>query len=336
MEYPGWDALLLAHRDHSIFHTVGWAKVLSDSYGFTPHYFLELEDGKITLALPVMEVKNFGAGKRGVSLPFSDYCDPLLAENVSLQNVLEKAIAYGKKRGWTSLEIRKIQDVATNNIPHGDYLHHELEISGEENTLFSNFRDSTCRNVQKGTREGVRAILQDSEEAMDRYYSLHCITRKSHGLPPQPLSFFRNVQKHILAKGNGFVALALFRGKCIAGGIYMNFGEKAIFKYGASDARYQEFRGNNVVMWEAIRFFSRNGFKSLSFGRTDPENNGLETYKRGWGGVKSKLAYIKYDVKNGRYITAKKPTYGVHNRIFRHLPIGVCKFLGRSIYPFMD
>jgi hypothetical protein len=59
--------------------------VLVDSYGFTPHYFLDFEGGMIAVALPVMEIKNFGAGKRGVSLPFSDFCDPLVSESVRLR-----------------------------------------------------------------------------------------------------------------------------------------------------------------------------------------------------------------------------------------------------------
>jgi hypothetical protein len=42
-------------------------------------------------------------------------------------------------------------------------------------------------------------------------------------------------------------------------------------------------RANNLVMWEAIRWFSRNQFRSLHFGRTDQVQEGLMQFKRGWG-----------------------------------------------------
>jgi hypothetical protein len=336
IKYQGWDELLLSHPDHSIFHTAGWARVLIDSYGFTPHYFLCVEDGKIAVAMPMMEIRNFGTGTRGVSLPFSDYCDPLLSGNVRLQDVLGNAIEYGKKRGLTSLEIRTRKEVPEEISPYGYYFHHDLDITEGEEKLFSRFRGSNQRNIKNATRKGVEVKFQTSLEAVEKYYALHCGTRKRHGLPPQPFSFFRNIQKHILSKGNGFVALAYYRGESIAGGIYIHSGEKALFKFGASEVRYQELRANNLIMWEAIRWYSRNGFRNFSFGRTDPENEGLRNYKRGWGSNENKIANIKYDVKNNKYSNKKKITYGFHNKIFNHLPISISRLIGGMIYKYMD
>jgi len=49
--------------------------------------------------------------------------------------------------------------------------------------------------------------------------------------------------------------LASHKGKNIASAVYFHFGDKAIYKYGASDRKYQHLRANNLVMWEAIRWF---------------------------------------------------------------------------------
>jgi len=294
-----------------------------------------VEDGKIAVAMPMMEIRNFGTGTRGVSLPFSDYCDPLLSGNVRFQDVLGNAIDYGKKKGLTSLEIRTRKEVPEEVSPYLYYLHHELDITEGEEKLFSRFRGSNQRNIKNATRKGVEVKFQTSLEAVEKYYALHCGTRKMHGLPPQPFSFFRNIQKHILSKGNGFVALANYRGESIAGGIYVHSGEKALFKFGASEARYQELRANNLLMWEAIRWYSRNGFRNFSFGRTDPENEGLRNYKRGWGSNENKIANIKYDVKKNKYSNKKKITYGFHNKIFNHLPVSISKLISGMIYKYM-
>jgi lipid II:glycine glycyltransferase (peptidoglycan interpeptide bridge formation enzyme) len=295
-----------------------------------------VEDGKIAVAMPMMEIRNFGTGTRGVSLPFSDYCDPLLSENVRLQDVLENAIEYGKKTGLTSLEIRTQKEVPEEISTYVCYFHHNLDITEGEEKLFSRFRASNQRNIRNATRKGVEVKFQTSLDAVGKYYVLHCGTRKMHGLPPQPFSFFRNIQIHILSKGNGFVALAYYRGESIAGGIFFHSGEKGLFKFGASEVRYQELRANNLIMWEALRWYSRNGFRNFSFGRTDPENEGLRNYKRGWGSNENKIANIKYDVKNNKYSNKQKFIYGYHNTIFNHLPIGISKQISKIFYKYMD
>jgi len=326
----------MSHPDHSIFHTTGWARVLIDSYGFTPQYYLRLEGGKIAVAIPMMEIRNFGPGARGVSLPFSDFCDPLLSESVRLQDVLKDAIEYGKTKGLTSLEIRTRKEVPKEIFPYTDYFHHDLDLIEGEERLFSRFRPSNQRNIKKAAREGVEVDFQTSLDAVEHYYALHCGTRKKHGLPPQPFSFFRNIQKHILSKGNGFVALAAYQGIKIAGAVYLHSGKKAVFKYGASDVMHQELRANNLIMWEAIRWYCRNGFANLSFGRTDPENEGLRNYKRGWGSDENQIACIRYDFKASKYSNNKRVTYGYHNNIINHLPIGISKRIGKIFYKYMD
>jgi hypothetical protein len=336
ISYQGWDELLLSHPDHSIFHTTGWARVLIDSYGFTPYYFLCAEDGKIVAVMPIMEVRNFATGTRGVSLPFSDYCDPLLAGGVPIQEVLGKAFEYGRQRGWTSLELRTRKRLPADIPPSGFFFHHVLDLTEGEEKLFSRFRASNQRSIKKAAREGIDVKLLSSLEAVEDYYTLHCHTRKKHGLPPQPFSFFRNIQRHLLSEGNGFVALAAYQGNSIAGGIFLHSGRKAVFKFGASDARYQSLRANNLVMWEAMRWYSRNGFESFSFGRTDPENEGLRGYKRGWGSAEKIIDTIHYDFVNNTYNNKRKWTYGLHNKMFHHLPIGVSKQIGKIIYQYMD
>ena len=45
---------------------------------------------------------------------------------------------------------------------------------------------------------------------------------------------------------NGFVALASYSNRVVAGAVFFHFGSKAIYKYGASDRNYQHLRANNL------------------------------------------------------------------------------------------
>src|ERR1700741_4502663 len=69
---PGWDAMVAKHQDGSFFHSAAWASVLTDSYGYSPRYFVVKENDALRALLPVMEVNSRFTGRRGVSLPFTD------------------------------------------------------------------------------------------------------------------------------------------------------------------------------------------------------------------------------------------------------------------------
>ena len=75
---PIWDDVVALHRDAGCFHTSAWAKVLHQTYSHQPFY-LQFSCGRRLAALiPLMEVRSLFTGRRGVCLPFSDACEPLI------------------------------------------------------------------------------------------------------------------------------------------------------------------------------------------------------------------------------------------------------------------
>ena len=110
--------------------------------------------------------------------------------------------------------------------------------------------------------------MANSLEAMRGYYVLHCLTRRKHGVPPQPFSFFQNIVEHLFQTGHGFIMEARREDKLVAAGIFLHHGRNAIYKFGASDPAELNLRGNDLVMWEAIQWFASRGFASFSMGRS--------------------------------------------------------------------
>jgi hypothetical protein len=104
IDYPNWDDLLLTNDQTTFFHTTAWARVLSESYQYNPLYFSVIEDGKLSALIPIMEISSFLTGKRGVSLPFTDHCQPIAPDSDGARELFEKVIDYGKKAGWKSIE----------------------------------------------------------------------------------------------------------------------------------------------------------------------------------------------------------------------------------------
>ena len=350
--------MLLRTPGASFFHGSAWARVLSESYGYTPLYFSVIENERLRALVPMMEVSSFLTGKRAVSLPFTDYCEPIFEEGIEIQDLLNPIIDHGKKGGWKYFELRggshpvpgswflvpgcntstSNEQQATSNkplVPFITYLGHTLDLAKGEESLHAGLRDSTRRNIKKSEKEKVEIRIEKTAEAMHDFYRLNCMTRREHGLPPQPYHFFEEVHQHIISKGNGLIALAYSQGKAIAANVYFHFGDRAIYKYGASDKKFQDLRANNLVMWEAIKWFAGNGFKSFCFGRTELENEGLRQFKTGWGPDEHQIQYFKYDLRHGAFVAGKPKGEPIYTGIFRRTPVPILNVIGSLFYRHM-
>ncbi len=330
--YPDWDRIVESSPGSSFFHSYGWARTLSDSYGYAPFYFTIFEKGKIKALISLMEIDSVLTGKRGVSLPFTDYCTPIAAGGMSFSNFFDYIVAFGKNRGWKRIELRGGQSLFPEVPSFASYLAHTVDLGKGEEKTFSRLRESTRRNIKRARTQGVAVEVSREPEAVKEFYRLNVRTRKEHGLPPQPYRFFRMVYEHVISRGGGFVALASYRGRNIAGAIFFHFADKAIYKFGASDKKYRELRGNYAVMWESIQWLARKGFASLSFGRTEMENKGLQQYKTGWGPEESRIDYLNFDLRRGAFVAGKRHGVPSYTYILRELPVSVLNLLGSAIY----
>ncbi|HSA95318.1 MAG TPA: GNAT family N-acetyltransferase, partial [Acidobacteriota bacterium] len=281
---PDWDARLLRTPGHSFFHTAAWARVLEASYRYRPAYIVGFADkreeagdagGRMDVLMPFMTVSSALSGTRGVSLPFTDQCPPLATTPELFRAAFERALEYGKAAGWRYLEWRDAEPWFPKEPPYETYFAHHLDLAPDESDLQAGLNDSHRRNIKKAVKEGVSIVFEPSPDAMEAFCRLNDLTRKRHGLPPQPRSFFRNVRDEILLKGGGVLASAVYQGKIIASLVFFHFGRQAIYKYGASDMAYQSLRANNLVMWEAVRWYKSRDYESLSLGRTEESNEGL-------------------------------------------------------------
>ena len=332
LKHRGWDDMVLSTKDYSFFHSSSWAHVLSESYAYKPLYFTILDKSRMLALLPLMEINSFLTGKRGVSLPFSDYCEPMVSDGVSFREIFDFVITYGKRKGWKYLEFRGAQAFFEKEKPTELFFGHTLDFGEGAENILTRFRESTRRNIKKAEKEGVRVSASTSLDDMKVFYNLNCLTRKYHGLPPQPFSFFKAVHQYAISEGFGFVMLASYKGSSIAGAVFFHFGRKAFYKYGASDRSYQYLRANNLIMWEAIKGYAQNRYKSFCFGRTESDNKGLRQFKTGWGTKEYIMKYYKYNLSKNAFMTNHQIITASQNKILSKMPIPLLRWMGSLFY----
>jgi hypothetical protein len=329
---PDWDSLVLKAPDYSFFHTSAWARALVAPYRFKPLYLAALDGAQLKFLMPLMEVKSLLTGNRGVSLPFTDQCPVSLADPQLFAPALQRAIDLGRDRGWRYIEWRDPGHFEARVPASESYYVHDLDLNGDESGLFSRLSSNNRRNIHKAEREGVTVSIETSPGSVDEFYRLNLLTRKRHGLPPQPLVFFRSMLEHVISKDNGVVAKATHGGQVIAALVFFHFGRKAIYKYGASDLAFQHLRPNNLVMWSAVKWYRDRGFENLNLGRTETDNPGLLQFKRTWGAKERLVPYHLYDFKKRDFVPAR-PRHGARLApIFSRTPIPLLRLMGRLLY----
>ncbi|MDR2017838.1 MAG: GNAT family N-acetyltransferase [Syntrophobacterales bacterium] len=281
----------------------------------------------------MMEISSPITKRRGVSLPFSDYCEPIVANRVLFPQMMKEIVDYASNRGWKYVEFRGGARFLEKENHFTRYWGHRLQLGAGFERVLSGLRDSTRRNIRRAEREGVKTEILTSLDAIGQFYRLHCGTRKRLGVPPQPWIFFRNIHKHLINTEYGFVILATFEDEIVAGAVFFHFGRNAIYKYGVSRKSYQSLRANNLIIWKAIKWYLDNGYKSLSFGRTDIQNEGLRQFKKGWGTDEYPMKYYRYDVERCKFLSETDRRQGTRfTGLLRMMPIPVLRMAGRLVY----
>ena len=332
-----WDRLTLSHPESTIFHSAAWAKVLSKTYGHKPVYLQFYRCRKLIALVPLMEIVSPLTGRRGISLPFSDFCPPLVFGELRQESLMARLLELGRQRNWRYFELRGGRETLPGSaITAEKYYGHKLDLTVGCDELLARFDGSVRRAIRKAVKSELVAEASTCFEAVKDFYRLHVRTRRRHGLPPQSFAFFRNVHEEIIKAGLGFVVLAKRRLRPLAAAIFFHSGDKALYKFGASDERLQEVRGNNLVMWEAIKRLAGLGHQTLHFGRTAIRDEGLRRFKLSWGTEEETIEYFRFALHGEAWDGNRRDRSGFHNQVFSRLPLAVNRFAGSLIYPHLD
>lgn len=331
LEIPAWDAQIARFSNATFFHSAAWTRVLCDAYRFRPVFMVEGENDALTGVLPLMEVDSWLTGRRGISLPFTDHCETLTSDAGTEARLFRSAVDHGTARRWNHIELRG--DASHLGAPPSVSFHgHSLPLERNTAAMFARCASSTRRAVRKAELSGVTIGIAHDLDALRTFHRLLCKTRQRHGLPPQPFRFFASLHRHVLAQKLGCVILARQGDTAIAGAVFLHSGDTALFKFGASDDAFLHLRPNNLVLWHAIEWHARAGFRSLDFGRTSVTNPGLRQFKLSWGATERLITYARFDLRTAAFVTSADRSSGWHSHLFRHLPRAIGRLVGAAAY----
>lgn len=330
-----WVELLQKHSDASIFHTPAWLQALHRTYGYEPVVFttsppnVPLKNG-----MAFCRIRSWLTGNRLVSLPFSDHCQPLVSSGEEL-SLLLTALAANPDRHCRYIELRPL---SAGRMPPSDscqfaesgaFYCHSLDLRRDLDEIFLQMHKSCVqRKIRRAEREGLSYEEGGSEEILRKFYSLLLLTRRRQGLPPQPFAWFRNLA-HFLGETLR-VRLVSKSGSPVASIITLRYKGGEVYKYGCSDARLHALGGMQLLFWHAIRDAKESGSKQMDLGRSDINNDGLNTFKLHLGARCYALKYYRFPPK--RIGTVAHWQTGFFPKLSAHLPEVFFVAAGRVLY----
>jgi CelD/BcsL family acetyltransferase involved in cellulose biosynthesis len=325
---PRWLDLVEADPQALPFHHPAWTHLLADAYGFKAFVLAHAEDsGRLAAGVPVVELGGrWRRARRWISLPFTDSCPPLTGSTDA--DVLADDIEAARvSAGVTSVELRGL----LNGMPATEQpaLQHVLELDRDPEQVAARFHSSVRRNIRAAQRgPGVVRIASTGPDLTVRFYRLHVEVRRRLGLPVQPRRYFQLLWSHVIDPGLGRVLLVDVDGETVAGAVFLAWNRTAVYKYGASDARYWGLRPNNLLFWEAIEWACRSGYERLDFGRTDLVSTSLRRFKLGWAAEEQPLRYTIFGSDRG----PRRELPHLLRSAISHSPRWVVRALGQIFY----
>jgi len=332
-----WDYFVEQHSLAGVFHTSAWLRALQGSYQYSPKVFTTSAPAEpLTNGMLFCEVNSWLTGRRLVSLPFSDHCDPLLSSADEVRDLIEHLRTVMVGAHYSHVEFRpKLLErcfrVGCGSASSEFFLLHTLPLDPPLGDIFHNFHKSCIqRKIHRAEREGLRYTKGRTELLLTQFYQLQLRTRRRHNLQPQPYDWFRNLA---VSLGDHLtVHVAYKAAQAVAAIITLSFKETVTYKYGCSDERFSHLGGTPFLFWKIIEESKTAGFRRIDLGRTEMDNLGLAKFKDRLGAQSQILKY--YRLSNSPSVREFRTSWvtPLLRRMSSYMPDSVLAVSGRILY----
>lgn len=295
LQDPRWPEFLERHPDASVFHSRSWLEALRRTYGYEPVAYTTSPLGAdLGNGVVFCRVHSWLTGRRLVSLPFSDHCEPLADREGDLEDLLAALRRDLRRESWKYVEIRPLlRVVEAPGFEKSAVFHaHRLDLRPPIEVLSRTLHKSCIRRkIRRAERENLTCEEGTSEALLRKFYQLLLVTCHRKQLPPQPLSWFRHLTESMGDRVK--IRVVSQDGRPVASTITLSFKRTLVYKYGCSDGGFNRVGGTQLLLWRAIQEAKREGLDEFDLGRSDFDTPGLVAFKDRWGASRSVMTYLR-------------------------------------------
>ena len=334
---PRWPEFVLRHPQSSVFHTKGWLAALHHTYGYQPIAFTNSEGKDLDHAVVFCKIRSSLTGKRLVSLPFSDHCQPLADQN-SIRAIIHNLQSHSLSRAMRYIEFRPLVKDGLSSIGNfsetEQFCFHSIDLRKNIEALYQGMHHSCIRRkIKRAEKEELIYEQGASPSLVSKFRHLFLLTRRRHRLPPPPAAWFNNLvhflgdtlKIHMVSKGDTPIASILT----------LTHKDVIVYKYGCSDASFSNMGGTPYLFWTVIQQAKENGLQEFDLGRSDYEDDGLIAFKGHLGATATTLTYLRSSPLKARRSASKSGTASLMRYTMSRLPDPLLAGIGNLLYRHM-
>lgn len=308
IDRDNWSEFVKLHQDRNIFQTPEMYLVYKKSGIYEPLVFIALLDENICgLVIAYILKEHKGLLEKfssraviwgGPLASSPEVGHRLLSElNIHLKN---KAI-YTQFRNIFSVENFRESFESSGYFfeDHQDIL---IDLTRGVDSIWENIHKNRKKEIKNGLKKGLivtQVCLTEQDILHDLYDLLHKLYKRIK-LPVPPLSFFISAVKNLEKTGYLKTFVAKVEEKIVGFRMILTYGGLIYDWYAASDQNYLNYRPNDVLPWEILKWGCENKYERFDFGGAGKPNEayGVRDYKLKFGG--SLVNYGRYNRINNK------------------------------------
>jgi hypothetical protein len=282
-----FDRLTAGAWDREIHQTAPWMAFVAEAQGGRPiRAALKDSSGQTVGYFTGLTIRRLGLKILGSPFPgwTTSYMGFNLPEGFPRRVAAEALVDFAFRRlGCHHLEFMDreltLADAEGLGFEHAMFQGFEVDLTADEETIFSRLHNARRRAIRKAHKSGVKIEEATDPGFAEEYYAqFEDVFAKQRLVPSYSIERVRSLYRHLMPTGNLLLLRARdAEGRCIASGIFPALNRTAFFWGGASWREFQILRPNELVFWHAMMYWKARGIQRLDMG-------GAGEYKRKYGG----------------------------------------------------
>jgi len=167
----------------------------------------------------------------------------------------------------------------------------QIDLIKSEKEILTAMHQKTRYNIRLSQRHQVEVVEDNSDQAYETFIKLFFETTRRQKFYGQTPNYYRKMKEVLVPAGIQHLFLAKYKGQILATYIFFTFKDTLYYVYGGSSRVHRETMPTYALIWEAIRFGKKRGFKIFDLWAAlkpnpDPKDPwyGFHRFKAGFGG----------------------------------------------------
>ena len=308
----------------------GWVWILQRAFFHRPYVIEANQEGQITGLLTLALVESRLFGRFLVSLPYVNYCGMISIDEVTRQQLIDRAVEVAEHLDVDYLELRNHEDVSHPLLEKGvqKKVHMRLGLPETAGELWDGFKPKVRNQIRKGQKSGVE-IVWGTHDLLDDFYAVFSRNMRDLGTPVFGKSLFAAILDYF--EDSAELCVARLGSVTVAGSLLFHGSSTSEVPSASSLRQYNWSNCNMLMYWNLLQRSIEREQCEFDFGRSSKDSSTFR-FKKQWGAMPCPTEWQFYVRRGGvGDVRPESAKYGRSVQAWQQMPVAFTRWLGPKI-----